>query len=74
MLAGLCSVRWCSFSGIGDYGALLIHRLDGRTVNARASSAEGLEFKSQTGKILRIVVNGSPPLQRVLQSYCLVAL
>jgi len=34
-----------------------------KRVNARASYAEGLEFKSRTGQILHSVANGSPPLQ-----------
>jgi len=33
------------------------HHRDGRTVNARASCAEGLEFKFQTGQILHSVAN-----------------
>jgi len=38
---------------------LLLYRVDCRTVNA---CARGLEFKSQTGQILRSVANGSPTL------------
>jgi len=36
-----------------------------QTVNARASCAGGLEFKSRTGQILDSVANGSSPLQHV---------
>jgi len=39
------------------------YRLDGQTVNACSSCAEGLEFKSRTGQILHSVANGSPPLK-----------
>jgi len=42
-----------------------MYHLDGRTFNAYASCAGGLELKSQTGQILHSVVNGSPPLQHL---------
>jgi len=51
-----------------------IYRLVARTVNARASCAEGLELKSRigqtsrTGQILHSVANGSPPLQHLRKS------
>jgi len=42
------------------------YRLDGRTVNVRASCAGGLGF-NWTGQILHSVANGSPPLQHLRQ-------
>jgi len=46
-------------------------RLDGQTVDVRASCAGGLDFKSRTGQISHSVAiaNGSPPLQH-LRKYC----
>jgi len=40
------------------------YRPDCLVVNARASCARGLEFKSWVSQIIPNVANGSPPLQR----------
>jgi len=43
--------------------------------NARASCAEGMEFKSPAGQILHSVANSSPPLQHLRKKlFCVGAM
>jgi len=51
-----------------------VYCFDGRTVNARASCAGGLEFKSRTGLTLYSIANGSPTLQHICKVAVALAL
>jgi len=47
------------------------YRLNGETVNARASCAEGIQLKTRTGQTLHSVANGWLLLQHLCVAFAL---